>query len=173
MLFTVVMYLAAGKVVVAALFEHRLFQADDTTLVWLILCGYSVGLLASGTSRLLQNMLFSRGDTVGPARIAAVRVFLAASVGFVLMFQFEQFAALVNGTVEKVGDLPAPLESIPESALQPATVRLGAVGLALASGLASWVELGLLRRRVRRMTSLRVPIAAPILRLVPAAAASA
>jgi putative peptidoglycan lipid II flippase len=173
MAFAVVVYLAAGKVVVAALFEHRVFQANDTTLVWLILCGYSLGLLATGSSRLLQNVLFSRGDTVGPARIAALRVFIAATLGFVLMFQFEQFAALVNGTIEKVGDLPAPLESIPDDAVQENTVRLGAVGLALASGLASWVELWLLRRRVRHTTSLRAPIAAPMLRLVPAAAVSA
>jgi putative peptidoglycan lipid II flippase len=169
LVFTVVAYLVVGDLIVGALYQRRLFDADDTVLVWLALCGYTVGLLAIGVSRLLQNALFSRGDTKGPAWIAAVRVALAAALGFVLMFQFDQFGVIAS-QVERLGDLPAALRPLPDAVRDDGTVRLGAVGLSLASGLAAWVELGLLRGRLRRRAGRSPAVALPLARLAPGAA---
>jgi putative peptidoglycan lipid II flippase len=170
--FTVVAYLLAGELIVEALYQRRLFDADDTLLVWLVLCGYSVGLVAVAASRLLQNALFARGDTKGPAWIAAVRVSLSAAAGVVLMFQLDQFA-VIGAQVERLGDLPAALHPLPDSVRNDGVVRLGAVGLSLASGLAAWVELALLRIRLRRTLGSAPALAAPVVRLVPAALAAA
>lgn len=169
--FTVVTYLVAGDLIVGALYQRRLFDADDTLLVWLVLCGYTVGLVAVTTSRLLQNALFAQGDTRGPAWIAGVRVALAAAGGVVLMFQFDQLG-VVDAAVERLGDLPAALRPLPAAVRDDGLVRLGAVGLSLASGLAAWVELGLLRARLRRTAHEQPRMAAPLVALAPAAAAS-
>lgn len=170
--FTVVAYLLAGRLIVEALFQRRLFDADDTLLVWLVLCGFSVGLVAVTSSRLLQNALFARGDTKGPAWISAVRVALAAVLGVVLMFQFDQFA-VIDAHIVQLGDLPAALRPLPDAVRNDGVVRLGAVGLSLAAGLTSWVELALLRARVRRTLGASPALAAPLARLAPAALSAA
>lgn len=168
LVFTAVAYLLAGDVIVAALFERRSFDADDTVLVGAIVSVYSLGLLANGSSRLIQNALFARGDTVGPAWIAGVRVTCSAVLGFVLMYQFDQFA-VIDGSIERVGDLPAALRPLPEAVRSSGTLRLGAAGLALGSVVAAWVELTLLRVRLRRRSGLRVPLGRTVGRLAGAA----
>lgn len=148
--FCAIAFIAMGKPVVGALFQRGEFTADDTILVWLVLAAYSVGLVASGSSRLFQNASFAAGDVSGPARLAGLRVAIAAVVGGLLMLQFERFG-VVGGQVERFGDLPA-LSLLPEEVRQDdaAPQRLGALGLAIGSAVAAWVEYGLLRRRVRR-----------------------
>ena len=145
-------YLVMGDLVVAALFERGRFGPDDTRLVWYVLGAFSLGLVATTSSRVLQSALYAGGDTRGPAKIAAVRVALSAVLGAVLMLQLDRLA--VGGTgfsgVELAGDLPAwsPL-AVAVRSDPGAALRLGAVGLALASTVGAWVELALLRRRVR------------------------
>ncbi len=149
-LFCAVAFVAMGKPVVGALFERGDFTEDDTMLVWLVLAAYSLGLVASGASRLFQNASFAAGDVSGPARLAALRVGIAAVIGGLLMLQFERFG-VSGGEVERLGDLPA-FDLLPESVRQDdeAPQRLGALGLALGSAVAAWTEYLLLRRRVRR-----------------------
>lgn len=157
--FTTAAYLVAGHLVVAAIYERRLFGADDTTLVWAIVGAYALGLLGIGASRLVQNVLYAVGDVSGPARIAAIRVLLAAGVGVVLMLQLDQVIVRA-GSLVGLGDLPHTLRTLPDSVRQAddAPLRLGAVGLALGSALASWVELGLLSRRLRHRLHGQVPV---------------
>ncbi len=144
-------YLVVGDVVVAALFERGRFGPDDTRLVWYVLGAFSLGLVATTTSRVLQSALYARGDTRGPAKIAGARVAVSAVLGGVLMLQLDRVALGASGplAVAVVGDLPAwsplaaALRSDPDAAL-----RLGAVGLALAASVGAWLELALLRRRL-------------------------
>ena len=96
--FCAIAFIAMGKPVVGALFQRGDFTADDTILVWLVLAAYSVGLVASGSSRLFQNASFAAGDVSGPARLAGLRVAIAAVVGGLLMLQFERFG-VVGGQV--------------------------------------------------------------------------
>ncbi len=149
---TSVAYLVLGDLVVGALLQTGEFRADDARLVWYVLAAFTLGLLATTTSRLVQNALYALGDTKGPAQIAAVRVAAAGLLGFVLMFQLDR-VGLVGPGVDGVLFLerpPAPLAPLPEAVRADGALRLGAVGLATASGAAAWLELGLLRRRLRR-----------------------
>jgi putative peptidoglycan lipid II flippase len=169
LVFLSLLYIVSGETIVGGLFQHgSRFTADDTMLVWLVLAAYSIGMVSTGSSRLLQNGLFSRGDTAGPAALAGVRVALAASLGLLLMLQLDQFA-IIDGGITLVGDLPSwsPLpENIREA--EGAPPRLGAVGLAFGSGVAAWIELWLLDRRLRHKTgSSAHPLAAASSLIVP------
>lgn len=117
-----VFYLGFGDLVVEAVFERGDFTADDTRVVSLVLAAYSLGLLASGRSRVLVAAFFSLSDTRAPARIATLRVAVSALVGAALMI---------------------PLDTTGVGA-----VRFGAVGLALGSAAGAWVEYALLQRRL-------------------------
>ena len=148
---TSVAYLVLGDLVVGALLQTGEFRAEDARLVWYVLAAFTVGLLATTTSRLVQNALYALGDTKGPAVIAGIRVAVAALVGFVLMFQLDR-VGLVGPGVDGLLFLerpPAPLAPLPEALRSDGALRLGAVGLAAASGAAAWLELGLLRARLR------------------------
>ncbi|HEV8578767.1 MAG TPA: murein biosynthesis integral membrane protein MurJ [Thermoanaerobaculia bacterium] len=129
---TVVGYLAFGYLVVG-LYRRGSFGVADNWLVYLVLCGYSTGILATTTSRLLQNTFYALGDTRSPARIAAIRVGTSALVAVPLMLWLDRF----------------PLSAI-AGPLPGRTLYLGSVGLALASGFGAWMELAQLRRALRR-----------------------
>ncbi len=147
--FCAVAFLVVGELIVGALYRTGEFDPRDVRLVWLVLIGFTVGLLSNTSSRLLQSALYGAGDTKGPAVIAAVRVLLAAAVGAVLMLQLDR-VDLVGGGLAVVGDLPA-FTPLPEEVRDSAATRLGAVGVSVAAGSSSWLEFVLLRRRVRRM----------------------
>lgn len=157
-LFSAVAFITLGGLIVGALLERGQFTGDQTVQVWWILAAYSLGLVASASSRLLQNACFAAGDAKGPARVAVVRVALAAAVGVVLMFSFDSYA-VINGSVERLGDFKV-LSPLSDAERADGAVRLGAVGLALGSTVAAWLEYGILRHRVRyllRRRSVRGP----------------
>jgi len=118
-------YLVLGDVVVAALYQRGTFERADTLLVYLVLLGYTIGLLASTGTRLFSSASFALHDTKTPAKYALARVTLAAAAGYLLMFRFDTLS--VDGRF------------------------LGPLGLSLAAGLAAWVEWVLLRRHLRRL----------------------
>jgi putative peptidoglycan lipid II flippase len=118
-----VAFVLLGDVIVAAIFQTGDFERSDTIFVWLVLCGYAIGLLASTATRLFSSAFFALHDTRTPARIAVVRVVVAAALGGGLM-------VLLRG-VSVEGR------------------SLGAVGLAVGGGAAAWVEWYLLRRDLR------------------------
>lgn len=144
---SVVGYLLLGDVIVAALYQTGDFGRADTLFIWLVLAGYTIGLLASTASRLFANTFFALGDTRTPAKFALIRVLIAGGLGYLLMTRFEHFQLLG----------------------QP----LGAVGLALASGVAAWIEWALLRSRAARRIGTVGTGAGPLARMVLAAGAAA
>ena len=79
---------------VAGLYRAGEFGAADVRIVWLILIGYSLGLLASTATRVYQSAFFALRDTATPARVALVRVLVALVAGAVLMVQFEPVTVL-------------------------------------------------------------------------------
>lgn len=164
--FSAVAFIVVGRPIVGALFQRGDFSADDARFVSFVLGAYSLGLVGSASSRLLQNACFAAGDVSGPARLAGARVSIAALIGIVLMFQLERYG-ITDGQVERLGDVPAfgllP-EEVREDELAPQ--RLGAVGLALGSAVAAWIEYGLLRRRVRRQLASTRPYRDPALNLL-------
>jgi putative peptidoglycan lipid II flippase len=141
---TVAIYLFAGDVVVGALLQRGEFDAADSRLVWFVLAAFALGLLGTTRSRLLQNGLYALDRPKLVARIAVVRVVLAAAIGAALMFPLDRWA-IIGSTLERTGDLA--LSPLPESVrlVTDGPPRLGVVGLALGAALSSWVEYRLLR----------------------------
>jgi len=125
-----VAFLVFGYPIIGALFRRGEFGVSDNWLVYLVLVGYSLGLVASTTSRLLNNVFYALGQTRTPARIAIERVLLSAAVGVVLMLWLDKLS--VNEIFAQ-GKPGSPL-------------FLGAVGLALGAGVSSWFELFRLHR---------------------------
>jgi len=129
---TVIGYLVFGYLVVG-LYRRGNFGVPGNWLVYLVLCGYSTGILATTTSRLLQNTFYALGDTRSPARIAALRVGTSVLVAVPLMLSLDRYRL-----DSLVGPLPGQI------------LYLGSVGLALASGFGAWMELTQLRAALRR-----------------------
>ena len=132
-----VAFVLLGDVLVAGIYRAGEFGAADVTLVWLTLAVYSVGLLASTSTRIYQSAFFALRDTKTPARVAGLRVLTAAIAGAVLMLQFEPVT--VRGLT-----IPAGLFAD----VRVAGLPLGPIGLALGAALGAWLEWALLRRRL-------------------------
>jgi putative peptidoglycan lipid II flippase len=134
---TVIGYLAFGFLIVGALLRTGSFNVNGNWLVYLVLATYSLGLLATTMSRLLQNAFYALGDTKTPAWIAVLRVTVSAALAVPLMFWLDGFAL-----ADVVGVPPAD---------QP--LFLGALGLGLGATGGAWVELWRLRAALRRHTA--------------------
>lgn len=162
--------IAAGEQLVRLLFQGGEFTGADTSLVWLILVFYGLGLPAVGLSRMLQNTAWALGDTAGPARLAGLRVAIGAALGLLFMFPLDRaFIGPdgVQGLVDAI-TVTGPLD--PMVRAERSVVRLGAVGLAIGSCIGAWIELLMLARLLdRRLPALRSPAAA----LVPPGVAAA
>ena len=122
---TVIGYLAFGFLIVGALLRTGSFNVNGNWLVYLVLVTYSLGLLATTMSRLLQNAFYALGDTTTPAWIAVLRVTVSAALAVPLMVWLDGFAL-----ADVVGIPPAD---------QP--LFLGALGLGLGATGGAWVEL--------------------------------
>jgi putative peptidoglycan lipid II flippase len=134
-----VAFVSMGDVLVAGFYETGEFGPADVRIVWYILIVYSLGLLASTTTRVYQSAFFALRDTATPARAALVRVLIAATTGALLMVQFERVTVLGMET-------PAgALESFTAGGLP-----LGPLGLAAGATLGAWVEWLWLRARLER-----------------------
>lgn len=156
---TLVGYLFFGFLIVGAIFRTGEFGLDDTWLVYFVLGGYSLGLLATTMSRLLQNAFYALNNTKTPAKIAVLRVAISAVVAVPLMFVLDQLS----------------VEAVAGSADDDGTLFLGSVGLAIGATIGAWIELWRLKRsltslvpvfylpwaRVRRMTATAIFAAVP------------
>ncbi|HXW61714.1 MAG TPA: murein biosynthesis integral membrane protein MurJ [Candidatus Acidoferrales bacterium] len=108
-----------GKVIVGAIYQTGRFRQADTTYVWGIVAGSTVGLLASTLGRLYSSTYYALRDTRTPLRYAILRVVLTTILGYACA-------------------IPLP----PALGIAP---RWGAAGLTISAGVASWVEFTLLR----------------------------
>jgi putative peptidoglycan lipid II flippase len=117
-----VVFLALGDVVAAALLQTGRFSHEDAVYVWGILAGSSVGLLASTLGRLYSSTYYALRDTRTPLRYALIRVALTTALGYLCALW-----------------LPSWLGINPS---------WGAAGLTASAGVAGWVEMLLLRRRL-------------------------
>ena len=140
-------FVAVGDAIASLLFQSGAFGARDVVWVWQILAGSAAGLLAGTLARLYASTFYALRDTRTPLRFALLRVALTIGLG------------LLAGVY-----LPRALG---------VDRRWGAAALTFASGLAGWVEFGLLRRALgRRIGATGLPVAYSA-RLWTAAAAAA
>lgn len=152
---TTVLYLVVGDLLVGLLFRSGAFGVDQQDAVWLVLGAFSLGLVATTSSRLLQSLFYGVGDTRTPAIVSVVRVGVSIAVGVVLMLQFDRFG-IVDGSIVRLdpGSLPTfrPVDPALRGIDPDQSLRLGAVGLALAASVGGWVEWRRLRRVARDRT---------------------
>ncbi|MBK1814672.1 murein biosynthesis integral membrane protein MurJ [Luteolibacter yonseiensis] len=115
-------FIFLGDIIAAALFQTETgkFGPVQARLVWFMLAGSAVGLLASTLGRLYSSTFYALQDTRTPLRFALVRVALTTALGWI-------------GALYVPGWL-----GIDES--------WGAMFLTATSGIAGWVEFSLLRR---------------------------
>ena len=138
-------YLCFGFLIVGGLLRRGEFSLTDTWLVYAVLGGYSLGLVATTLSRLLHNGFWALRDTKTPAKIAVVRVLVSAAVAVPAMFVLDRFSVS-----ETLGVVPPGPENDP--------LYLGAVGLALGATAGAWVELWRLATALHRhLASFAVP----------------
>ena len=151
---TIAIYLALGEQVVTLLFGGGAFGPAATRQVAIVLAAYSLGLLATTQSRLLQSTLYGLDDTTTPARIAAMRVGVATVAGVALMLVLDAYRWGDDGIV-RVADMG--LASSAARASLESLYRLGPAGLALGASLGAWTEWILLRRAVARRATITTP----------------
>jgi len=112
-------FILIGDAIVAALYQGGRFHRADTLIVWYILIGSTLGLLAITLGRLYSNAFYALRDTKTPLRYAIVRVVLTTVLGY--------------------------LCAIPLPKLLGIDAQWGAAGLTASAGVAGWVEMLMLR----------------------------
>lgn len=132
-------FIFIGRVLVAALYQTGEFRDRDTYLVWYILAGSTVGLLAVTLGRLYASTFYALRDPKTPLRYAMLRVSLTAVLG--VLFAFPLRPAII--AFIHLLHLPVPV--FPEG-----DKPFGAIGLTASAGMAGWVEFLMLRRALAR-----------------------
>lgn len=146
---SIAVFAVVGDLVTGALFTTGSFGRPEEVVVWVLLAGFSLGLVATTSSRLLQSALYAAGDARTPARIAAQRVGLSTLLGVVLMLQLDRIG-VVDGALVQLGDLPATWV-LPAAVREAddAPLRLGALGLVVGGAVGAWYEFARLARVLR------------------------
>ncbi|HEY0788559.1 MAG TPA: murein biosynthesis integral membrane protein MurJ, partial [Thermoanaerobaculia bacterium] len=156
-------FFAIGDLLVAALYERGVFSRESSIYVWYILMGYAIGLLPGTLARLYSSGFYALRDTRTPLYYAVARVSLSAGLGWVLAFPLRP---LVIRALQGVG------LSMPRLGGVDVAIALGAVGLSAASGIVSWIEYALLRRKLQRRIGAIASNAPLMARLLGAAIAA-
>lgn len=117
---SVVGFLILGNLIVGAVFQTGEFQEDSTRYVWMVLAGYSLGLLASTLGRLYSSTFYSLKDTRTPLKFAIIRVVFSSVLGVLFAFYLPQALGLDK--------------------------QWGAPALTASAGIVGWIEFFLLRR---------------------------
>ena len=136
---SVVAFLAIGNAIVAALYQGGRFTASDTQVVWYILIGSTVGLLAMTLGRLYSSAFYALRDTKTPLRFAMLRVALTAALGWIFALPLRPF--LVH--LLESAHVPMPL-------IGGNTKVYGAIALTATAGVAGWLEFLLLRHALAK-----------------------
>jgi putative peptidoglycan lipid II flippase len=113
-------FLALGDVVGGLLVQTGRFGSAETRILWYLLMGSAVGLLAGTLARLYGSAFYALHDARTPLRFATARVLVAAVLAYLAVRRLP-------------GWLGAP-------------DLLGCAGITAASGVAAWLEFLLLRR---------------------------
>jgi putative peptidoglycan lipid II flippase len=146
---TVVAFIAVGNVIVAALYQGGRFGPGDTLLVWYILIGSTVGLLAMTLGRLYSSAFYALRDTKTPLRFAMIRVTLTAGLGWIFAIPLRPL--LIRAM--QAAHVPLPV-------VGNGYVALGAIALTATAGIAGWLEFLLLRHFLaRRIGAARIEAA--------------
>ena len=126
-----VAFVAIGGSIVALLFQSGRFNAQDTTVVWIILAGSALGLSAGTQGRLLGSAFYALGDPRRPLYAALVRVAITGVAGVAFALPIRHALGYSEAW--------------------------GAFGLTASAGFAAWIEFLLLERWLSQRIG-KVPI---------------
>jgi putative peptidoglycan lipid II flippase len=115
-----VAFAALGDVIAGVLLQHGKFRPEDSRIVWAILAGSAIGLVASTQSRLYSVAHYALGDTKTPLRYALIRLTLVTVLGYVCALIVPPWLGIA--------------------------AIWGTAGLTASAGVAGWLEFALLRR---------------------------
>lgn len=159
-------FISIGDVLIAGAFQTGEFDRADTVFTWYLLGTFSFGLLPITLARLYSSTFYAIRDTRTPLKIAAVRVFVAAGIAYLLAIVFRPlFVAFLDQV------LLVPLIQIHEEV--PAAVSMGVLGVALGTVVGGWLEVFLLRRELAKRIGALTIARNHELRLLAAATISA
>ncbi|HTM23869.1 MAG TPA: murein biosynthesis integral membrane protein MurJ [Vicinamibacterales bacterium] len=113
-----------GDVVAGALLQRGRFRPQDSLIVWSILAGSAIGLVASTQARLYSVAHYAIGDTRTPLRFALIRIFFVTVLGWICALLLPGYLGI------------API--------------WGAAGLTASAGASGWIEFALLRHSFNR-----------------------
>jgi len=114
-----VAFLLLGDIITAAIYQSGKFLRPDVVLVWAVLAGSAVGLLATSLGRLYSSTYYALLDTKTPLRFAIVRVLLTGALGVICSMFLPHWLGVDQ--------------------------KWGVAGLTASAGVAGWVEFALLR----------------------------
>ncbi|HEX3108289.1 MAG TPA: murein biosynthesis integral membrane protein MurJ, partial [Thermoanaerobaculia bacterium] len=142
-----VAFITIGDAIVAALYQGGRFHRDDTLIVWYILIGSTLGLLAITLGRLYSNAFYALRDTKTPLRYAMIRVALTAALGWIFALPLRPLLIQLL----ELAHVPIPI-------VGGNTKAVGGIALTATAGIAGWLEFLLLRRGLaRRIGAIRIP----------------
>ena len=140
-------FILIGDAIVAALYQGGRFHRADTLIVWYILIGSTLGLLAITLGRLYSNAFYALRDTKTPLRYAMFRVTLTAALGWIFAIPLRPMFIHVL----ELAHVPIPLVGGNDHAI-------GGIALTATAGIAGWLEFLLLRRGLgKRIGAVRIP----------------
>ncbi len=119
-----VAFLLLGDIIAAAIYQSGKFHRSDVELVWAVLAGSAIGLLATSLGRLYSSAFYALLDTKTPLRFATIRVILTALLGLICALWVPHWLGLGQ--------------------------KWGVAGLTASAGVAGWVEFMLLRHALAR-----------------------
>jgi putative peptidoglycan lipid II flippase len=167
-----VAFLLLGDVIAAAIYQSGRFHRSDVELVWAVLAGSAVGLLATSLGRLYSSAFYALLDPKTPLRFATIRVVLTAVLGVIAALWLPQWLGLsqkwgvagltasagVAGWVEFMLLRHALAERIGKTPLAPSfTLRLWSVALS-AGAIAYFIKLGVGTANPRLLACLALPV---------------
>lgn len=121
---SVIGFLAAGDVIVRALYRGGEFDEVGVNYVWAVLVGSSIGLVSTTMGRLYSSAFYSLKDTKTPLKYAVIRVVFTSLLGWVAGLYLPAFLGL--------------------------EASWGTSGLTATAGISGWIEFLLLRRALRK-----------------------
>lgn len=79
---SMIAFIFLGDLIVQIIFKTGAFGDRDVQYVWMVLVGYSLGLLMATQARLYSSSFYALKDTRSPLKFAIIRVLVSATAGY-------------------------------------------------------------------------------------------
>ncbi|QQR80352.1 MAG: murein biosynthesis integral membrane protein MurJ [Deltaproteobacteria bacterium] len=127
---TVVAFFVFGDLIVKTLFKTGQFDEEASQLVWKVLMGSTVGLLATTLGRLYSSSFYALQDTRTPLKFSLIRILSTTLLGVLFAFY-----------------LPKALNISP---------LWGTAGLTSSAGISGWIEYMMLKQALQKKIGLKI-----------------